>query len=282
MSDFAARLNLLFEMVHPPGRKPYTTAEVVAALRISGYTISTSYLSQLRRGKRTNPSDEIVAVLARFFKVKPDYFFNDIYADKIIHDLHLLSQVQSYGLRRLLSRAFDLSEESLNLLASMAEKLQANEEMAGAPPNEREHSPEANDTRPKVPITLPDIDAIPKGKRRIRVQRVSDEPPQAGECTRVAFAVVPDEVLSAEHADRELLPRSVRLRVLLQSDHASVRPMTQVAVLEVDRTSGPILFDVVPYRSGLAVLEFMVYLDRDSQVLQVVRAELLVGQPKGE
>jgi hypothetical protein len=37
-----------------------------------------------------------VSALATFFKVKPDYFFHDIYAAKIDHDLELLSQLQGY------------------------------------------------------------------------------------------------------------------------------------------------------------------------------------------
>ena len=78
---------------------------------------------------------ETVAALAKFFKVKPDYFFNDIYAAKIDHDLELLSQLQGYGLRRLSSRAFDLSEESQNLLTSMAEKLRASEGLPEIPPD---------------------------------------------------------------------------------------------------------------------------------------------------
>ena len=74
-----------------------------------------------------------MAALAKFFKVKPDYFFNDVYAAKIDHDLELLSQLQGYHLRRLSSRAFDLSEESQNLLATMAEKLRASEGLPAAP-----------------------------------------------------------------------------------------------------------------------------------------------------
>lgn len=135
MADFAARLNKLFETVHPPGRKPHTNAEVAAALTASGHPISKPYLSQLRSGQRTNPSDETVGALAKFFKVKPDYFFNDIYAAKIDHDLELLAQLQGYGLRRLSSRAFDLSDESQNLLTSMAEKLRASEGLPEVPPD---------------------------------------------------------------------------------------------------------------------------------------------------
>lgn len=133
--DFAERLNTLFSTVHPPGRKPHTNAEVADALAAHGHQISKPYISQLRSGQRTNPSDETVAALARFFKVKPDYFFNDIYAAKVDHDLELLTQLQGYGLRRLSSRAFDLSEESQNLLCSMAEKLRASEGLPEIPPD---------------------------------------------------------------------------------------------------------------------------------------------------
>ncbi|MEC3918310.1 helix-turn-helix domain-containing protein [Nocardia sp. CDC160] len=134
--DFARRLNKLFETVHPPGRHPHTNAEVVAALTASGHPISKPYLSQLRSGRRTNPSDATVAALARFFKVKPDYFFNDSYAAKIDHDLVLLSQLQGSGLRRLSSRAFDLSQESQDLLTSMAEKLRESEGLPEIPPDD--------------------------------------------------------------------------------------------------------------------------------------------------
>ncbi|MEV0245501.1 helix-turn-helix transcriptional regulator [Nocardia sp. NPDC050712] len=135
MPIFSARLNRLFEQVRPPGRKPHTNAEVAAALTAAGHPISKPYLSQLRSGRRRNPSDETVAALARFFKVKPDYFFNSAYASQIDNDLSLLSLLQGYGLRRLSSRAFDLSEESQYLLATLAEKLRLSEGLPAIPPD---------------------------------------------------------------------------------------------------------------------------------------------------
>ncbi|CAM4152097.1 HTH cro/C1-type domain-containing protein [Nocardia ninae] len=107
---FAARLNMLFARVHLPGRKPHTNAEVAAALTASGHPVSKPYISQLRSGVRTHPSDETVAALAKFFKVRPDYFYNDAYAAKIDRDLESRAQLEGYGLRRLSSRAFDLAE----------------------------------------------------------------------------------------------------------------------------------------------------------------------------
>ncbi|KZF00072.1 secretion protein EspR, partial [Rhodococcus sp. EPR-279] len=97
--------------------------------------ISKPYISQLRSGQRANPSADTVAALAAFFKVKPDYFFDNIYATKVDHDLELLTQLKGYGLRRLSARAFDLSEESQNLLSSMAEKLRVSEGLPAVPPD---------------------------------------------------------------------------------------------------------------------------------------------------
>ncbi|TSE00383.1 helix-turn-helix domain-containing protein [Skermania sp. ID1734] len=133
MTDFTARLNQLFETVHPPGRRPHTNAEVAAALTAAGHPISKPYLSQLRSGQRTNPSKETVHALARFFKVKPDYFFDDIYANRIERDLTLLTQLEGYWLRQLSVRAFDLSEESQNLLTALAEKLRSSEGLPAVP-----------------------------------------------------------------------------------------------------------------------------------------------------
>ncbi len=68
MTTFAERLNRLFDTVYPPGRGPHTSAEVVAALKAEGLTMSAPYLSQLRSGNRTNPSRATMAALANFFR----------------------------------------------------------------------------------------------------------------------------------------------------------------------------------------------------------------------
>lgn len=134
-ASFADRLNKLFDTVHPPGRKPHSNAEVAEALASAGHRISKPYISQLRSGHRTNPSNETVAALARFFKVKPDYFFDPMYEARVDRDLEVLAQLQGYGLRRLSARAFDLSEDSQNLLAAMAERLRTSEGLPAVPPD---------------------------------------------------------------------------------------------------------------------------------------------------
>lgn len=80
---FAARLNRLFDTVYPPGRGPHTSAEVIAALKSEGVTMSAPYLSQLRSGNRTNPSAATMAALANFFRIKPAYFTDDEYYEKL-------------------------------------------------------------------------------------------------------------------------------------------------------------------------------------------------------
>lgn len=77
--SFAARLNLLFESVYPPGRGPYRDAEVADGLAHLGYPVSRPYLSQLRSGRRTNPSETTIHAFAEFFRVDAAYFTDDEY-----------------------------------------------------------------------------------------------------------------------------------------------------------------------------------------------------------
>ena len=92
---FADRLNRLFETVYPPGRGPHTSAEVIAALKAEGITMSAPYLSQLRSGNRTTPSAATMAALANFFRIKPDYFTDDEYFEKLDRELTWLAQMRA-------------------------------------------------------------------------------------------------------------------------------------------------------------------------------------------
>ncbi len=94
---FAARLNRLFDTVYPPGRGPHTSAEVIAALKSEGVTMSAPYLSQLRSGNRTNPSAATMAALANFFRIKPAYFTDDEYYEKLDKELTWLASMRDEG-----------------------------------------------------------------------------------------------------------------------------------------------------------------------------------------
>jgi transcriptional regulator with XRE-family HTH domain len=110
-TTFSARLNRLFDTVYPPGRGPHTSAEVIAALKAEGITMSAPYLSQLRSGNRTNPSSATMAALANFFRIKSSYFTDDEYYEKLDKELAWTSTLRDDGVRRIALRASELSPE---------------------------------------------------------------------------------------------------------------------------------------------------------------------------
>src|SRR6202048_1735701 len=103
-TTFAARLNRLFDTVYPPGRGAPTSAEVIAAIKAEGITMSAPYLSQLRSGNRTNPSSATMAALANFFRIKSAYFTDDEYFEKLDQELSWLADMRDEGVRRIAAR----------------------------------------------------------------------------------------------------------------------------------------------------------------------------------
>lgn len=111
-TTFAERLNRLFEAVYPPGRGPHTSAEVIAALRAEGVTMSAPYLSQLRSGNRTNPSTATMTALANFFRINPAFFTDDTYYAKLDAELCWLAGIRDETVRRIATLAIGLSAEA--------------------------------------------------------------------------------------------------------------------------------------------------------------------------
>jgi len=131
---FADRLNQLFATVYPRGRGPHTLSEVANAInKEGGAKISVSYLSLLRNGQKANPSMATIEALARFFMVRPDYFFDTEYAAKMDEDLETLARLRDAGVQRLASRAFDLSPENQAAVETMVEALRNSQ---GLPPEQ--------------------------------------------------------------------------------------------------------------------------------------------------
>ena len=126
---FAARLNRLFDTVYPPGRGAHTSAEVIGALKAEGVTMSAPYLSQLRSGNRTNPSVTTMAALANFFRIKPAYFTDDDYYEKLDKELTWLANMRDEGVRRIAARTVGLSAESQEDLAQKADELRRKENL---------------------------------------------------------------------------------------------------------------------------------------------------------
>jgi hypothetical protein len=70
------RLDHLFRTVHPRGGGPFTPAEVAEAINTAAgeKVISSTYVWQLRTGRRDNPTLRHLSALATFFGVSPHVF----------------------------------------------------------------------------------------------------------------------------------------------------------------------------------------------------------------
>ena len=119
----AAKLDRLFKVVHPPDRDEYTHEEVATALRErGGPTISATYLWQLRKGVRDNPTKKHLEALADFFGVSPAYFFDDEAAERIDAELQLLVAMRDASVRGVALRAAGLSPETLGAIKGVIER----------------------------------------------------------------------------------------------------------------------------------------------------------------
>lgn len=120
--SLAEKVNHLFHTIHPSGRGEYSNEEVAAAIRgRGGPTISSTYLWQLRKGVRANPTKKHLEALADFFGVPPAYFFDDDVTERIDAELRLLAALRDSSVRQIALRAFGLSPESLSKIAEMVE-----------------------------------------------------------------------------------------------------------------------------------------------------------------
>ena len=130
--SFQHQLNALFAM-----RERLTNKVVAKALAEDGCRISTPYLSQLRRGRRRYPSDEVVAALARFFGVAPESFFESPGETGVVHgqesDRALVHRIEAVRLRELAVLVVDLSPDSVELLVVMSERLRMSEKLPRVP-----------------------------------------------------------------------------------------------------------------------------------------------------
>jgi transcriptional regulator with XRE-family HTH domain len=128
-TTFSARLNRLFDTVYPPGRGPHSSAEVIAALKSEGITMSAPYLSQLRSGNRTNPSSATMAALANFFRIKPAYFTDDDYYEKLDKELSWLCTMRDENVRRIAVRSLGLSAQAQQNLVDRVDELRRAEKL---------------------------------------------------------------------------------------------------------------------------------------------------------
>jgi transcriptional regulator with XRE-family HTH domain len=127
----ATKLDHLFGVVRSPGGDEYTFDEVADAIRAQGGpTISSTYLWQLRKGVRDNPTKRHLEALATFFGVPVAYFFDDAQAERINAELALLSALRDAPVRHIALRARGLSTKSLEAIGDMVDRVR---ELEGLP-----------------------------------------------------------------------------------------------------------------------------------------------------
>ncbi|GAA3434825.1 helix-turn-helix domain-containing protein [Kutzneria kofuensis] len=127
----ATKVNHLFSVVRPASGAEYTFDEVAEAIRAQGGpTISATYLWQLRKGLRDNPTKRHLEALAGFFGVPPAYFFDDAEAERIDAELALLSALRDAPVRQIALRARGLSTKSLEAISDMVDRVR---ELEGLP-----------------------------------------------------------------------------------------------------------------------------------------------------
>lgn len=135
MSDdvgaLAAKVDHLFRTVRPRDGGEYSFEEVAEALRArGGPTISATYLWQLRKGVRDNPTKRHLEALAGFFGVPAAYFFDDEETRRIDAELALLTALRDAPVRQIALRASGLSPKSLEAIADMVDRVR---ELEGLP-----------------------------------------------------------------------------------------------------------------------------------------------------
>jgi transcriptional regulator with XRE-family HTH domain len=135
-STLATRLDRLFRTVRPAGRGEYSYEEVATAIRATGVTISHTYLWQLRKGLRDNPTKRHIEALAHFFGVRPAYFFDDEVAESTDAQLEVLAAMRDSGVRSVALRTAGLSPGSLRAIRGMIEHARQIEGLPADPPPE--------------------------------------------------------------------------------------------------------------------------------------------------
>jgi transcriptional regulator with XRE-family HTH domain len=91
--------------------------------------MSAPYLSQLRSGNRTNPSATTMTALANFFRIKPEFFTDDDYYEKLDRELTFLASMRDDGVRRIAARTIGLSPEAQRDVAEKVDELRRRERL---------------------------------------------------------------------------------------------------------------------------------------------------------
>ncbi|MGP4001364.1 Secondary metabolite protein [Streptomyces sp. 8N706] len=141
-ATFAEKLDYLFKNVHPPGRGPYTYAEVADGIReanaeaaeVTGKpakNLTASAIQQLRTEPTRNPTYPTIKALANFFGVKAGYFFDEDEAEEAKAKIAVLAAMRDKNVKKVALRARGLSTDSLEMVSTVIEQARRLEGLTG-------------------------------------------------------------------------------------------------------------------------------------------------------
>lgn len=114
------KLDFLFSTILSPDGDEYTYKEVAEGTK---GVVSTSYVWNLRKGKKRNPSRDKIEALARFFNVSPSCFFDEVDIKKTLRlDERILEAINDPKIREIALRALDLNKKSKEFILAMVRK----------------------------------------------------------------------------------------------------------------------------------------------------------------
>ncbi|MGW5679618.1 helix-turn-helix domain-containing protein [Streptomyces sp. NPDC003860] len=124
----AAKLDRLFEIVHPRDRGPYSPKEVSEALeRHHGLKVSHTYVWQLRTGRRDNPTLRHLEAIAAFFKVPVAYFLDDAVTAEYDRQLDVLAALRDTRAQSILMRSVGLSDQGAEAVLAVLDEVRRRE-----------------------------------------------------------------------------------------------------------------------------------------------------------
>jgi len=121
--SIAERLAYLFEVVHAPGTRAYTAAEVARGVRAAGGSISDVYINKLLNGQRGEPSLRYLRMLAGFFGVPLTFFLDDDPGPIDGPGLDLQIRLRSPQVQAMLAAAGRLPEPAQSALGDIVTSL---------------------------------------------------------------------------------------------------------------------------------------------------------------
>lgn len=117
------RLTHLITTLYPDERARPGYARLAKEIReTTGGALSGTYLWELATGKKHNVTVEQLGVLAEYFGVPPEYFFNETTAARVNAQLRLATALRDAKVRSLALRAEGLSGETLDALLTMVDQ----------------------------------------------------------------------------------------------------------------------------------------------------------------